>query len=191
MKLKNMPGAGCLARCALLAAVAGAPLVAAAAEGASRTEAGVYIGGGIGYDRLNGEDFSGGNDDVDDKRVTYKGLAGIRLGSLIALEAQYIDFGTAEDGGNRVNADGVTAGIVVDVPVLPFIRPYGKAGALFWETDERYGGLLRSREGTDFTYGVGVRFTVSDHVDLRAEYERFELDNNDVDNVSAMLQINF
>lgn len=178
-------------RFALVAALAGASLAVFAADTDTPSRPAFYIGAGVGYDRLNGEDFTGGNNDIDDKRVTYKGLAGIRLNPVVALEAQYIDFGTSEDGGNRVNADGVTAGIVVDVPVFTYVHPYAKAGALFWDSEEQFGIFTRRNDGTDFMYGVGMRFIVSDHVDLRAEYERFELDNSDVDNASVMLQINF
>jgi opacity protein-like surface antigen len=80
---------------------------------------------------------------------------------------------------------------VVDVPVFKYVHPYGKAGALFWDADGQFNNVKRSDTGTDFAFGGGVRFAVNDHIDLRAEYERFEFNDNNVDNLSAMVQFNF
>ncbi len=156
---------------------------------------GIYLGGGIGYNRIDSQDFPSNDDDIEDSRVSYKGMAGIRLSELLAIEGQYIDFGTAEDGNNNVKADGWTAGAVMTLPVSPVIRPYAKAGALFWEADGKSGSglsLVRdSADGTDFTYGVGVSFRLAPALELRTEYERFEMSDVDVDMASANLLFNF
>lgn len=196
MKLNSLPLAARLGSYALLATLAGLPLCASAEHGAFRAGVGPFIGGGIGYDRLNGEDFTpGGNNDVDDKRVTYKALGGFRLNPIVSLEGQYVDFGTAEGGGNRVKAHGFTADVVLNVPVSPYVQPYGKAGVLFWDADGEFNNVNRTNTGNDFTFGVGVRFCLNDRLDFRTEYERFEFSlgnaDNKVDNVSAMLQFNF
>ena len=128
---------------------------------------------------------------VEDTRVTFKGVAGLRLGQAVSLEGQYIDFGTAEDGGNRVEATGFTAGIVLHIPAFRYVHPYGKAGVLFWDADGTFNNLSSKEEGNDFTYGGGVRFAVNDRLDIRAEYERFEFDKTDVDHLSAIIQYNF
>lgn len=198
MKPQPLPIAAHLARSALLITLACLPLgVAAASDSNYRSAdrynhpaAGFYLGGGAGYNRLNGEDYTGNNSDVDDQRLTYKGFGGFRLNPIVSLEAQYVDFGTNENGDNRVDAHGVTAGAVFEAP-LRYVRPYAKALALFWDADSQFSGVRRTESGTDFAYGAGARFVLSPRLDLRAEYERFELNQNRVGNLSATLQFNF
>jgi len=191
MKLNSLPLAARLGGSALVAAFATLPLHATAADGPLHTNPGFSLGGGAGTNSLNGDDYTGNGNHIDDTQVSYKGLAAMRLNRIVSLEAQYVDFGTAEEGGNRVKAHGVTAGGVFDVPLTRFVHPYGKAGALFWDADGQFSNVRRSDDGTDFTYGGGVRFLLGRHFDVRTEYERFEFNNNDVHTISAMLQFNF
>lgn len=193
MKLNLTPIAAQLGRCALIATLAGMPLAASANHGDTDfTHPGFYLGGGAGLNSLNGEDYTGSsNDRVEAEKVSYKGFAGFRLNSMISLEAAYIDFGTAEDGGNRVDAHGVVAGGVFEAAMSPHFHPYLKAGALFWDSDSQFSGVSSADDGTDFTYGAGLRFLLGPKVDIRTEYERFEMNFNDVHTISAMLQLNF
>ena len=186
---RNSISTAALGGCALAVSLA-TPLCASAHDG-FRQEPGFYIGASAGYDRLNGEDFTGNGSDIDDQRVTYKALGGFRLNPIISFEGQYIDFGTAEDGGNRIKARGITAGIVVDAPLFRYVHPYGKAGALRWDADGQFGNVQRNDTGTDFTYGVGVRFAMNERLSFRTEYERFDFNENRADNASLSLQFNF
>lgn len=151
----------------------------------------IYIGGGIGADRINGEDFTNSNGNISKSRVSWKAQAGMKFNPVISVEAQYIDFGAANRNTDRVKATGWTAGVIADLPTGMFITPYAKAGAVRWKTDNRFNNLSRSDHGTDFTWGGGVRFQLSDNIDIRTEYERFRLDQTHVDNLSATLQFNF
>lgn len=176
---------------ALLAVLAALPLCASAGPAPLNANPGFYFGGGAGYNRLNGEDYTGSGDNLNDKRMTYKGLAGFRLNPNVSLEGQYLDFGTAEDGDNRVDAHGVTAGVVVEAAGPRYLHPYAKAGVLFWDADSRFSNVSRNDDGTDFTYGAGVRFVANSRLDFRTEYERFEFNDNRVGNLTATLQFNF
>lgn len=193
MKFTLTPIAAQLGRCALLASLATIPMVASADHGQTDlTRPGFYLGAGAGLNSLNGEDYTGpSNDRVEDEKVSFKAFAGTRLNPVVSLEAAYINFGTAEDGGNRVDAHGVVAGAVFEAPMSPHFHPYAKAGVLFWDSDSRFSGVARNDDGTDFTYGGGLRFLLGPTVDIRAEYERFEMNANDVHTISAMLQVNF
>jgi OOP family OmpA-OmpF porin len=150
-----------------------------------------YIGGGVGYGRVDGEDFTNSNGDLTKNRVSWKALAGVKFNPVISLEGQYIDFGAANRNSDRVKARGWTAGMLLDAPISPYITPYAKAGALFWKTDNTFNSISQNDNGTSFTYGAGVRFHLTDALDLRTEYERFRMDNTHVDSVSAALQFNF
>lgn len=151
----------------------------------------IYVGGGIGADRINGEDFTNSNGDISKKRVSWKAQAGLKFNPVLSIEGQYIDFGAANRNSDRVKATGWTAGAILDLPTGIFITPYAKAGAIRWKTDNRFNNLSANDSGTDFTWGGGVRFHLSDNLDLRAEYERFRLDSTHVDNLAATMQFNF
>ncbi|MDP9141217.1 MAG: porin family protein [Pseudomonadota bacterium] len=177
----------------VLTALLASPLLANA-QSNIRPQPGLYLGGGIGYNRIESEEIPNSDDDLSDSQVAYKGIAGIRLGPILAIEGQYIDFGTAEDGDNRVDATGWTADAVVTLPLTERINPYGKIGALFWEVDARTFGVTPfsgSDDGTDMTYGVGVNFGITQSIAMRTEYERFELDDTSVDLGSANLTFSF
>lgn len=153
---------------------------------------GFLLGGGIGYHRFDSEDFPNDDDDLQDERVGYKGIVGLNMSEIFSIEGQYVDFGTAEDGDNRVDASGWTAGANLKLPVFPRIYPYAKAGALFWNADGQSAAAIdASDDGVDFTYGVGVQFNLTDFVQLRTEYERFEMNDIGVDLGSANLVFSF
>lgn len=158
-------------------------------------ETGFYLGGGIGYNRVESENFPDDEDELEDDHVGYKGIAGIRLNEMFSVEAQYIDFGTSDDGDNRIDADGWTLGAVIAIPIFDAVNPYGKVGALFWDADGRTGTGLTlftgSDDGTDFAYGLGLRFNLTQALALRTEYERFALDEIDVDLISLNLAYAF
>lgn len=150
-----------------------------------------YLGAGIGYGRMNGEDFTNSNNDLTKSHVSWKAMAGAKLNSVLAVEGQYIDFGAANRSTDRIQATGWTADVVVDLMKNTSITPYAKVGVLFWNTDNRFNNISRSEDGTNLTFGLGARFMLADHLALRTEYERFMMDHTDIDNFSAALQFNF
>jgi OmpA-OmpF porin, OOP family len=182
MKKNTLPFA------ALLAGLAGLPLAASA--GPDRLH-GFFVGGGAGSNSVNGSDYTGNGNDVDDRQMAYKALAGYRFNEMFSLESQYIDFGTAKGGNNRVDAHGLTVGGTLNAPITTFVHPYAKAQVLFWDADDSFNGVQRSDTGTDFAYGAGARFIFGRHINVRGEYERFEFQDTDVHTISAMLQLNF
>ncbi len=158
---------------------------------AADNQGGLYLGGGIGYSRMNGEDYTNTNGDLSKSQVAWKALVGMRLNSNLSLEAQYLDFGAANRDNDRIQASGYSGGVVLDFMQGSTIAPYAKVGALVWETDNRFNNISRNDNGTDVTGGLGLRFAVGEHMSIRTEYERFMMDNTDVDSLSVNLQYNF
>lgn len=163
------------------------PLLAAAATPDSYT----YLGGGIGYSRMNGEDFTNTSGDLTKNQTSWKAYAGMKFSGRISLEGQHIDFGAANRNTDRIQATGWTAGLVLDFLQNRSVTPYAKAGALFWETDNRFNGISQAEDDTDPAFGLGVRFMIGEHGALRTEYERFAMDHTDIDNFSVSLQFIF
>ncbi len=163
--------------------------------GASADEAAVrpqfYVGGGVGYGRVNGEDFTNNRGDLSESRVSWQALIGAKFNPIVSLEGQYIDFGAANRDSDRIKAHGWSADAILDVPISRFVTPYGKAGVLFWNTDRTFSGMVRDDDGANINYGAGIRFKLTDNVDFRTEYMRYRLDDTHVDNVAANVQFNF
>lgn len=175
---------------AMLAVMLAAMPLTAAAQSDYHPAPGFNFGGGIGSNSLNGRDYTGNGNHVESRQTAFKGFAGVRVNDNVSFEAQFIDFGTAEDGSDRVKAHGLTAGALLEAPMSRHVRPYGKLGGLYWNADGNFSGVSRNDSGIDFTYGAGLRFLLTRNVDIRTEYERFEFNQNDVHTISAMLQIN-
>src|SRR5690606_14211621 len=121
---------------------------------------------GLGADNFKGDDTG------------FKLIVGIRPLDWLAVEANYIDFGSPRDtvSGTRDQAsgDGITASVVGFLPAGP-VDLFARAGLVSWDAD--LNGRL-STDGTDLTYGVGAQFRVWS-LSVRAEYEKFDADGLD------------
>lgn len=158
---------------------------------------GIYLGAGIGQggvqfdDRIDGEriDF-----DADD--TAYKLIAGWRFLDWLAVEANYVDLGSASDRIDGINIETDVSGFsLAALGFLP-IGPadlFAKVGAINWdaEVSARGTNLRGSDDGTDLMYGAGVQFRVWS-LSIRGEYEIFDVSNTDtVDMISVSVTWTF
>lgn len=155
------------------------------------SEAGAYIGAGAGYYRLNDDDFLDQNDDLKDNRGAWRGYVGFEAGRIFAIEAAYTDFGEPSDGIAEMELTGVSGAILISIPIVEVIAPYGKIGVIAWDRDRSFGPLTASDDGDDMFYGLGARFSLAPSVDMRLEYERYAIDETDLDMGSVNLQYRF
>lgn len=169
-----------LIACASVLPVSGAALAA---------DNGFYIGGGItqtSFDTSSDfvqdapDDFS-----LDDDDNGYKLIAGIRPLDWLAIEANYVDFGSVAAGDDTLGGEFELTGLdafAVGFISLPFIDLYGKLGAIRWDADARVSiagaDFSDSESGTDIAYGAGVQARLGSLAG-RLEYERFEVDDTD------------
>ena len=147
---------------------------------------GFYLGGSIGQsgvhadERIEGTDF---NYDAD--ATAYKLIAGWRILDWLAVEGDYIDFGSGSDkiGGEKVETDinGVSLSAIGFLPIGP-VDVFARVGAINYNADLKVPefDVKASNDGTDFTYGIGAQFRIWS-LSFRAEYERFEV--SDIDTV--------
>lgn len=167
-------------------ALGGTPLAALAAT----PEA--YLGGNWGYYRFEQEDFPGSSDEFEDDRGSWKAYAGVRPNDVLGFEAGYVDFGEVNHQGARFDSDGWQLAMTAGIPFTPNFSVYGKLGRLFWDRDIRSSVFTsNSRHGDDTFYGVGSRIGLAPNLDLRLEYERYEIDRADVDMASLGLNLMF
>ncbi|MCM2312278.1 MAG: outer membrane beta-barrel protein [Steroidobacteraceae bacterium] len=167
----------------LTAALALASLPAVAADN------GIYLGASVGQSALQVDDF-----DYDADATGYKLIVGWRFLDWLAVEGNYVDFGSGDDtvAGSRIEteADGISLSAVGFLPVGP-VDLFARVGAIDWSADVSSPGFgSASDDGTDLTYGVGAQFRVWS-LSIRAEYERFEVSDADLDMISVGLTWTF
>ncbi|MFT3906363.1 MAG: outer membrane beta-barrel protein [Steroidobacteraceae bacterium] len=87
------------------------------------------------------------------------------------------------DGNYRVRMKGFAPSLVGTIPIGP-VELFGKVGEYFYNVDSRIDldgagspRITSSHSRTDLLWGGGVGITVLEHLNLRAEYERIEIDN--------------
>ncbi|MEL6868304.1 MAG: porin family protein [Pseudomonadota bacterium] len=105
----------------------------------------------------------------------------------ISAEIGYVDFGAPEIDvvGEELTLDttGLNAwGIVTFNAGL--IDLYGKLGLIAWEVDASIADVSASEDGTDLGYGVGAAFGLGP-LEVRGEYEIFDLEDTDVSLLSV------
>jgi len=178
--------------CLLIAALAATPLVATAQDGDNSS--GVYLGVGVGQFNLDID----GLDDLDDAAATvrdsddnaWKLFLGYRFTRWLSVEAAYIDLGdpgdsfvaTGGDGNYRVGVSGFAPALIGTVPVGP-IEIFGKVGRYYYDVDTRIDfdspgpDVSTSYSRDDTLWGAGISGVT--RVELRAEYQKIEIDNAD------------
>jgi len=155
------------------------------------TDSGPYVGAGIGQASVGDIEGDGSQIDFDGEDTAFKIFAGYNLGLIplldFAIEGGYVDFGKADDqvSGTTVETDangwdlfGLVGGNIGPIGV------FGKIGAVMWDGDVTAIGQSISDDGTDPAYGIGARLKFGS-LEVRAEYELFDLDVADVDMISA------
>jgi len=161
----------------IMAALALTSLPAVAADN------GIYLGASVGQSGIEIDDFG-----YDADSTGYKLIAGWRFIDWLAVEANYLDFGSGDDTvfGDKIEteADGISLSAVGFLPVGP-VDLFARVGAVDWSADISSPGLDNgSDDGTDFTYGVGAQFRVWS-LSFRAEYEMFDIEDADIDMISV------
>lgn len=143
---------------------------------------GIYLGASVGQSGLQVDDF-----DYDASATGYKIIAGWRFLDWLAVEGNYVDFGSGDDrvAGTKIEteADGISLSAVGFLPVGP-VDLFARVGAVDWSADLSSPGLGGgSDDGTDLTYGIGAQFRVWS-LSIRAEYEMFDISDADLDMIS-------
>ena len=151
-----------------------------AAPAMAADDGGVYVGAGVGS---FGVDIGGfGGDDVG-----FKVFGGWMFNPYIGAEIEYIDGGTAEDGGAEIDTSGFNASLRGAYPVSEQFSVFAKVGMLFWDADVDLGEFgSGSDDGEDVSWGIGAGFDFADNLGMTVEYQGFEIEDTDtVDMISA------
>jgi len=176
-------------RKAILFAVA---LIALPVLPAVAADNGFYLGGSVGQANLKISDITDGisTADFDADDTAFKLIAGIRPLDWLGVEAAYVNFGEPEDTvlnqKLKADGDGISAFAVGFLPTGP-VDLFAKVGLISW--DSKISGSFDD-SGTDLAYGVGAQFRVLG-LSIRAEYEKFDISDVDLDMISVGLTYTF
>jgi OOP family OmpA-OmpF porin len=152
-------------------------------------ETGFYAGGALGQAKakdacsdITGSGFVGG---CDDKDTAWKIFGGYQFHRNFAAELGYVDLGEFTASGTflgapasgSVEAKGVELTALGIIPFTQQFSAYAKAGAFRWDVDTRaaVGAAAAGGgdKGTDFTYGVGLKYDFTRNIAARVEFQRY------------------
>lgn len=177
-----------------IAAALAALTVAAAAPAAYAEDeaAGFYLGGGVGQFNAQIDDVDQVDNTIDawdEDDTAYKLFGGYRLNNFLAFELDYINLGEPSGSvvpGFNVDAsvDGFAPYVVGTIPLGQWFEVYGRLGYYFYdatvgvdnEVDDR---VEFDEESEDLVYGAGIGANIGERLNLRLEYEKFDLEGMD------------
>ena len=145
--------------------------------------------------------------DEDEDDTGYKLFAGYRASNNFGVELHYADLGEISLSGN--NGDTFTRGngaayqfTANGVKIVQETKSYGvaatyalplndnfsllgKIGFHRWDIENSLGSSLDD-DGTEPFYGIGASYQVNENVAIQAEFERFQIDSDDIDDIDLL-----
>ena len=163
-------------------ALLGTIALAAFAPEARAADNGFYLGAAV-----TRTDFKLSVDQINDSETlddsSFKIIAGIRPLDWLAVEANYMDLGTASfnDGsGVSIDSTALTASALF-IAEVGIVDLYAKLGVAKWDSDFRLSGVgSTSDDGVEPLYGLGVGLHFGS-IGARLEYEQFKTESFDDD----------
>jgi len=154
--------------------------------------AGWYLGGGFGQFNAQIDDVDDVDntvDDWDESDDTYKLFAGYRVNPFLSFELAYINLGEPSGAvvpGFNVDSavDGFAPYVIGTIPLGKWFEVYGRLGYYFYDAtvgvENTVGGRVEfDEESEDLVYGAGVGVNLAERLNIRFEYEKFDLEGLD------------
>ncbi|MBE0493135.1 MAG: OmpA family protein [Thiomicrospira sp.] len=165
-----------------------------------------YMGGNIGQSKAKIDDksinrqlidsgFTSSTINADDSDWAYKLFGGYQLNHNFAIEAGYFDLGqfsykatTVPEGtlNGKINLKGVNLDLVGFLPVNEKFSAFARVGANYARTEGTFSSSgavsgptddTPTKTATHYKAGVGLQYDLSRSVGLRAEAERYRIDD--------------
>lgn len=154
--------------------------------------AGWYLGGGIGEFNAQIDDLDDVDDAIDgwdESDNTYKFFAGYRVNPFLSFELAYVNLGEPSGAvvpGFNVDSavDGFAPYVIGTIPLGKWFEVYGRLGYYFYDAtvgvEDGLGGRVEfDEESEDLVYGAGVGLNLAERLNIRFEYEKFDLQGLD------------
>ncbi|MHB9020826.1 MAG: outer membrane beta-barrel protein [Halothiobacillus sp.] len=201
-------------------------LVAAIMSGpvAVADNSGWYVGGNVGQSRakidneritrnLLGSGFTTNSMKDDDRDIGYKLYGGYQFNKYFALEGGYFNLGKFGYTANTTPAGSLTGkiklqGVNLDVvglwPITDKFSLFGRVGVNYAKAQDNFVGTGAvqvvnsnpSARDTNYKFGVGAQYALTESLDVRAEIERYRINDavgnkGDIDLISAGIVYRF
>lgn len=139
-------------------------------------------------------DFDGFNFDASDRTASLYGAW--HPSDNLSLEVGYQTFGefTEVAGATtaRIKADGFTLGVRGVLPLSQRFSLEGRLGSFFWDGNASINDVTQATPSdTNLFLGGGAAWQLNDTFSLTASWTRFNLDDADVDVLSAGVELRF
>jgi len=154
---------------------------------------GVYVGAGVGAFKIKIDDVDDVTSTVDrysSDDTAYKAFVGYRFARYFAVEAAYVNLGSPDDEvlpgiTAETEIDGFAPYLLATLPLGP-VELFAKAGYFFYDAEVRVRSVLGSAaagdSGEEFTYGGGIGLNLLERINVRLEYEMFDVEDTDETN---------
>jgi OmpA-OmpF porin, OOP family len=175
-----------------IAAAVAALTVATVPAAFADENAGWYVGGGVGSFNVGIDNPDQVNDAVgawEEDDNAYKLFMGYRVNPFLGFELDYINLGEPSGAvvpGFNVDAaiDGFAPFVVGTIPLGKWFEVYGRLGYYFYDAnirveDEINGNAEFDEESEDLVYGAGVGANIGERLNVRFEYEKYDLEGTD------------
>lgn len=136
---------------------------------------------GIGYGQYSFQ-FEDSDDDIDfdDDSQMLKGYVGTQFNKYLSLELAYQNFDEVSDIDSYAEVDGVSLAARLAAPITESFSVYAKGGWLEWDAEvtsdlPALGEISADQSGGDIFYGAGIEYAFTTNMQVRLEYERYEL----------------
>ena len=154
----------------LLCAALATAVLAAAIAGPAKAD-GLYLGGGA-----YRADSDVGDDTTPGGFVGYTFVDSNFL--MLSAEVGYYDLGNTSNRHQKVEADAITAGGVVALPLGPMFELYAKGGVAYADVKKDSSGTKHDSTDEKAYYGAGFSLDLLDTIDIYVEYLVFDTSVN-------------
>ena len=98
------------------------------------------------------------------------------------------------DIDSKAEVDGVSLAAILAAPLSESFSVYAKGGWFEWDADVTQelpvGSISASQDGGDVFYGAGIEYAFTTNMQVRLEYERYELED-DIDPEMDVASVSF
>jgi len=156
------------------------------------------LGVGVGQSKIHSD--CAGNFTCDNRDTAWKLYAGGKFNRYFGMEFGYNDFGKVDQSGGRTKAFAANITFTAGVPIGDRFDIFAKGGGAYGRTDVSSDASLGLATGTksnfEGTYGVGASYAITRNWQVRADWDRFNLDfvgqgKQNVDMATGSLQYRF